>query len=91
MPQRAELYLRYALADDEVSRSLILFGTSVNEEGKVFVPSVIWRADGELENSPRRTKGLRPGNAENGRALDQQRGNPFFGEPATLRGGPRPL
>ena len=52
MPQRAELYLRYALADGEVSRSLILFGTSVNEEGKVFVPSVIWRADGELENNP---------------------------------------
>ena len=53
MPQRAELYLRYALADGEVLRSLILFGTSVSEEGNVFVPSVIWRADGELENSPR--------------------------------------
>jgi hypothetical protein len=57
MPQRAELYLRYALADGEVSRSLILFGTSVNEEGKVFVPSVIWCADGDLENNPSEKKG----------------------------------
>jgi hypothetical protein len=57
MPQRARLYLRYALADGEVSRSLILYDTEVNEEGKVFVPSVIWRADGDLENNSGDQKG----------------------------------